>query len=310
METKTICGIYIIKNNINDLVYIGQSVDIKARFCAHKQSAKNVKAQDHYTQIHQAMYLLGIENFYYEVLEECPFDKLDEREIYYISLYDSYNNGYNMTLGGEGNKYEANGRAILTLEQVQEIRLMYGARIPLRDAYKRYKGIISKRGFKKVWHYETWRGVFPEVYTDDNLKWHSTYAKRSVDGNNSLGRNNTERACSDEEIAKMRELRTQGLSYEQISERVHRSISVVRKYCLHRGSPNPQAHGKSFPNAIAVRNIETGLVFDSLREACKWAGLAEKNGKHLVAVARKENPNWKTSGHVPTTGEPAHWELA
>jgi hypothetical protein len=27
-----------------------------------------------------------------------------EKEKYYIKLYDSYNNGYNMTLGGEGVK--------------------------------------------------------------------------------------------------------------------------------------------------------------------------------------------------------------
>jgi len=34
------------------------------------------------------------------VIEECPKEKLDEREIYWIKFYDSYNNGYNLTKGG------------------------------------------------------------------------------------------------------------------------------------------------------------------------------------------------------------------
>lgn len=304
---NNICGIYIIKNDINNLVYIGQSVNIKARYWAHVQSAKNEKAQDHYTKIHKAMHDLGIEHFSYSILEKCPLEELDEKEKYYIQKYDSYLHGYNMTLGGESNKYETNGRAILTLAQVEEIRLMYGARIPFREAYKRYEGIISKRGFKKVWGYENWRGILPEVYTDENMEWHATYAKSSHDGNTSLGKNNTLRACSKEEIRQMRELRGQGFSYEKISKMVNRSIGVVRKYCLHRKSPTPQAIGRQ-PSAIAVRNIETGLVFDSLKQAAKWAGVV--NSSHLKKVASKENPNWKTSGRVPSTGEPAHWELA
>jgi len=44
----------------------------------------------------------GLDNFQYEVLEECKEQLLDEREQYYIQLYDSYittnhNNGYNLT---------------------------------------------------------------------------------------------------------------------------------------------------------------------------------------------------------------------
>lgn len=303
---KKICGIYIIKNNINNKVYIGQSVNIVARWYAHKQSAKNIKAQDHYTEIHQAMYKHGIDSFYYEILEECSIERLNKREIYYISLYDSYKNGYNMTFGGEGNKYETNGRAILTLEQVQEIRLMYGARIRFKDAYKRYEGIISKRGFRKVWHYETWLGVFPEVYSDENKKWHATQAKKNVDGNISLGKNNSDRACSEEEIQQMRKLRSEGFSYEKIAKEVKRSTSVVRKYCLHREALDPQAKGKAQPMSVAVRNIETGLVFDSSRQASEWAGVKDR-GKRIRELVSTNNKNF-TSGTVPSTGERCHWE--
>ena len=303
-----ICGIYIIKNTINDKVYIGQSVNIQARWYAHCASARSDR-QDSYTEIHQAMKNLGVKNFYYEVLEECDISELNKREIYYIQCYDSYKNGYNMTLGGESNRYETNGRAILTLPQVEEIRLMYDAHIPFREAYSRYEKIISKRGFRKVWHYETWLGILPEVYSDENKQWHATYAKANIKGNTHLGENNTERQCSQEEINKMRELRSQGLSYEKISKEVNRATSVVRKYCLHREATSSQAHGNQQPNAISVRNIETGLVFDSLRQAAKWANIKD-GGKHIREIVFQENPKYKISGKVPSTNEPAHWELA
>lgn len=292
------CGIYIIRNKINDLVYIGQSVDIFSRWTAHKQAAKNPNDLSHKTQIHQAMKKLGIDNFYLEILEECDYQKLTEREIYWIAKYDSYNNGYNMTLGGESNKGETNGRALLTQEMVEDIRLAYNNHVPFREVYEKYKNTISKRGLQKVWRGENWRFVMMEVYTDKNKKWHATYAKANINGNKSLGFNNKQRACSEEEISRMRKLREQGLSYRKISIIVNRSVSVVRKYCLHQECKNLERCGK----AIQVKNLETGLVFDSQKQASYWA----KCDHHLISTNKNTN---KSAGIVPTTGQPAHWIL-
>ena len=44
----------------------------------------------------------GIKHFSIEQIEECPDEILSNREIYWIKFYDTYNNGYNATLGGEG----------------------------------------------------------------------------------------------------------------------------------------------------------------------------------------------------------------
>lgn len=299
------CGIYIIKNKINSKVYIGQSVNIENRWWQHKYSALNQR-QDSYTEIHKAMAKYGVDNFFYEILEECGIEKLNEKEQYYIQYYNSYHNGYNMTLGGDSNRYEINGRAILTLEQVQEIRLMYGSKIRFKDAYKRYENVISKRGFQKVWHYETWLGVFPEVYNDENRKWHAAQAKGCINNNKNVGQNNTKRACSDEEIQNFRKLRDEGLSYEQISKQTGRATSVIRKYCLHREAKNPQACGVRLPHSKKVKNIETGLVFESLRQAAIWAGVKDK-GKRISEIIKGNNLTF-TSGHVPSTGERCHWE--
>ena len=90
-------GIYLITNKVNGKKYVGQSIDIERRWKSHIIASK--KSELH---IHRAIRKYGIDNFDFSILEECSVDKLDEREIYWISELDTYNNGYNMTIGGKG----------------------------------------------------------------------------------------------------------------------------------------------------------------------------------------------------------------
>ena len=92
------CGIYCIENNINGKKYIGQSIDISRRWTEHRQKNKANKGTFLYNSIKKH----GIENFSFYIIEECEPDKLNEREIYWISYYNTFKFGYNMTLGGSG----------------------------------------------------------------------------------------------------------------------------------------------------------------------------------------------------------------
>ena len=67
-----------------------------------------------------------------------------------------------------------------------EIRNMYNNLIPFREAYEKYKDIILKRGFQKVWQGETWSDVMPEVYTEENKKFHRTKSKSLLAHNRKL----------------------------------------------------------------------------------------------------------------------------
>lgn len=88
--------IYKISNDINDKVYIGQTKQLlHQRWSMHKQHSKTLPFI-----LYKAMRKYGIEHFSIEEIEECDDEKLNEREIYWISYYDSYNNGYNMNPGG------------------------------------------------------------------------------------------------------------------------------------------------------------------------------------------------------------------
>ena len=92
--------IYKITNKINGKSYIGQTIQsVKERFyqhCAIKcgQAILNMA-------IHKAINKYGKSNFTIEVIEEVESTNLNDRERYWIRYYDSYNNGYNSTEGGQ-----------------------------------------------------------------------------------------------------------------------------------------------------------------------------------------------------------------
>lgn len=99
MKTGTI---YIIKNTINSKVYIGQTtMELKQRFITHMKPS-TLKQKGNY-KFYQAIKDIGKNNFYIEPLEEhIPLSKLNEKEIFYISKFNSFKNGYNSNKGGEG----------------------------------------------------------------------------------------------------------------------------------------------------------------------------------------------------------------
>jgi len=98
--------IYKITNKINGKIYIGQTIgSITKRWREHK--CESIFCNSPYI-LHRAIRKYKENNFSIEQLEECDNSLLDEREIYYISLFNSYvdnpnSNGYNMTNGGRRN---------------------------------------------------------------------------------------------------------------------------------------------------------------------------------------------------------------
>ena len=97
-------GIYKITDKISGKSYIGQSIHIFTRW---KEHARHIREEKELNGIP-----LEIENLTFEVLELCSIGELDDREIYWIEYYDSYNNGFNKTSGGQRKREE--GKACIT----------------------------------------------------------------------------------------------------------------------------------------------------------------------------------------------------
>lgn len=96
------CGIYKITNLINGKCYIGQSVDILRRWRNHKETSKNSSKEAYEYPLYRAFRKYGLENFSFEILEECKKEELDIKETFYINKYNSLNEGYNQVLVGQG----------------------------------------------------------------------------------------------------------------------------------------------------------------------------------------------------------------
>ena len=100
LQDKTKTGIYKITNIQNDQCYIGQSLNIYKRWCDHCKAGLGIDAPVG-NKLYQSMQKTGLQNFTFELLCECPKQELDEKEKYFIELYQSDLYGFN---GTKGNK--------------------------------------------------------------------------------------------------------------------------------------------------------------------------------------------------------------
>ena len=99
---KTI-GIYCIKNKKNNKIYIGQSINWEERIKDHLRKLKNGKHENPYLQ--KSYFKNGLDSFFSEILEECSFDVINEREVFYIEKFDSLcPAGYNIEKGGKNGR--------------------------------------------------------------------------------------------------------------------------------------------------------------------------------------------------------------
>ena len=161
---KMLPGIYKIYRECEpDKVYIGQSTDIKGRYSGHVYYVKNIDV--HRTELYKAMQQYGIEQFCFEVVEECPEEKLSERERYWIQFFNSVENGYNdklpqtrEELTQEINARLARGEQVTEIAKACEVSRNTIRRVKAQGEWKQLvEGVPTKKG--KVYDEHTIRAV-------------------------------------------------------------------------------------------------------------------------------------------------------
>lgn len=100
LGTKTKSGIYKITNLKTGMCYIGQTVNADTRWKDHAKCGLGIDTPVG-NKLYQAMLKDGLDSFTFEFLEEVPAATLNEKEKFYIDLYDSCNFGYNSTKGNK-----------------------------------------------------------------------------------------------------------------------------------------------------------------------------------------------------------------
>lgn len=96
--------IYLATNTVNGKCYVGFDSKWPRRKAAHKHEALNAKSATHRTKFHNAIRKHGFESFEWNpIYQSADGDHtLKEMERHFIVEHDTFDNGYNLTLGGEG----------------------------------------------------------------------------------------------------------------------------------------------------------------------------------------------------------------
>lgn len=275
-------GIYKITNQLTNEVYIGQSIHIEQRWREHKQEVKNNNNQ---AIIYQAMRNYGIENFSFKVLEECECDStiLNEREKYWISVYDSFHNGYNMTSGGQGESgwiynpdsfYELWDKGYSSSEIAETL----GCCIQLVSArLKGYKDFGRVACHQRAYYRDNPNNLIHQY----NLS--GEYVK-SYSGIREAERVlNVPHSCL-------------------ISQCLNKELKTAYGFQWSREKKD-KIDPVAPPNGKLIQCIETGDIFLTSRQAAAFAGLKSHTGIVDHLKGRK-----KSAGKHPITGEKLHWK--
>lgn len=92
-DTKT--GIYKITNLQNQMCYVGQAVDVGARWKQHIKRGIGAETPTR-NKLYPAMQEFGLTSFTFELIEECDRNILDEREDFWQDFYHAKDYGYSI----------------------------------------------------------------------------------------------------------------------------------------------------------------------------------------------------------------------
>ena len=149
-------GIYKITNLVNGKVYIGQSVDIESRFRKHHTAPFNEKSSQYKSHLYAAIRKYSLDNFRFEIIEECLQSELNNREEYWVAFYQSYTNpqkGYNETKGGSGTKGCGVKLDEESAQEIQELLLTTTlAQEDIANYYNISQKLVSNINSGNSWH--------------------------------------------------------------------------------------------------------------------------------------------------------------
>lgn len=171
--------VYKITNIKNNKMYIGISIDYQKRW---KQHVSHLNKNKHCNwKLQKDWNKYGPECFMFDVLEECSISDVYEKEIEYITLHDTFNNGYNLTIGGDKGGSEQTSKPVYVYSLDGEYLMSFCSRAEAERSLKCHSikecclG-VCKRGYSKTdqkWYqysYQYFDNLQPYIRMSGNSK--------------------------------------------------------------------------------------------------------------------------------------------
>ena len=242
-KQKTRKDVYVIRNRINNKVYVGQSVDAGHRFITHCKPSSN----DGSSLIARAIQRYGAHNFWYEILEHQVED-YNEKEQYWISKLNSLApNGYNVLHGGdEPPVHFATDHPLSPFDDDNQVYLL---KQDLRSSSMSLSEIAQKYGVSKRTVLRINQGLHYEVLGEE-------YPIRRIP--------NPPGKLTDEQVAEIIEiLRYSYRQYADIAKQYNISISAVKQ--INSGDCHP-LRGVSYPIRSYKNSGAPACTYDQVTE--------------------------------------------
>lgn len=276
------CGIYIIKNRINGKMYIGQSHSILCRWMAHRSVLRSGRCPNRHLQ--SAWNKYGENAFEFSILELCNVEDLDNREEYWIKHFDAVNHGYNIRDGGNtsrGWKMNDEGRRHIS-------EALKGKKKPewmgkyISERQKRYYESHIPSTSKPVVCLNT-----GEVFVNATAA-HSKYQSADISALHEQCKGKT-KSCGKNEMGKH-------LVWAYLDDYKQMTQEEIQTRLTFVGSV-----ASSTNNQKSARCLETGMVFDSCKDAAAYAGVSRATMNDCL------HGRTKHAGKHPETEERLSW---
>lgn len=188
---------FIYKITAKNQIYIGLDTSPEYKMKRWKVHCAESKKDCPKLKLHQVMKEVGIKNCSFEIIDRnfTSIGKLALAEIQYINYYDSYRNGLNSSLGGDGLGYK--NLALMSDYEILKIKEVLGSRLADYNKNIKWAGTTSAERKKMTSHLHTlevqekksktlkdfYKNNHEAVKEKSKLmkeSWRQNYAKRSA----------------------------------------------------------------------------------------------------------------------------------
>lgn len=300
-KVKYVIGIYKITNIINGKSYIGQSTDIHRRWRNEITDSKCISSHSYDYPLMRAFRKYGVDNFKFEIIEECNSEELNQKEMYWIDYFDTFFHGYNQTLGGDTSIRQPKENVIGVIFDLINTDMSHKNIASKWDmSTEMVQGINTGRYWKHNANYPLQKRQNKKVhyYCEKCKKEITKGSSLCLECYDNLRKSSSNKPSKDILIE---DLYSCNGNFTKVGKKYNVSSNSVKKWCINYEMPSkssdykektikePKEKIREYKISVVQLDVNTNEElnrFDSIIDATKSLGLKSNCGSHIADVCR------------------------